>query len=86
MTDLLGVPLKVSKTVPPCTSLTFLGLELDTARQQILLPREKVVSMLCDVEAALRRKSITLGTYNLLLGSSILRVSRFPWAGRFFAG
>ena len=38
----LGVPIAMNKLVPPCTMLTFLGIEIDSARLQCRLPAVKL--------------------------------------------
>ncbi|KAK3106927.1 hypothetical protein FSP39_003200 [Pinctada imbricata] len=38
----LGIPLNDSKTEGPCTSLVFLGLEIDTIAQTIKVPQDKL--------------------------------------------
>ena len=37
----LGVPLAIEKVEGPSTSLTFLGITLDTAKMKIRLPDER---------------------------------------------
>lgn len=38
----IGIPIKQSKTVLPCTSLIFLGIELDSAVMEKRLPQDKL--------------------------------------------
>lgn len=38
----IGLPIKPSKTVLPTTTLTFLGLELDTVKFETRLPQDKL--------------------------------------------
>ena len=38
----LGVPIAIDKLVPPCTMLTFLRIEMDSARLQCRLPADKL--------------------------------------------
>jgi hypothetical protein len=40
--EVLGVPIKNEKTVGPSTTLTFLGIELDTLAMEARLPWDKV--------------------------------------------
>lgn len=42
----LGVQVAEEKTEGPATSLTFLGIELDSQRMQIRLPQEKLTNLL----------------------------------------
>lgn len=80
----IGIPMAPEKTVGPSTLLTFLGIELDTVRQEARLPLEKIQKCLSMVEIFLRRKKVTLeeiqciGLLNLacqviLLGRAFLR-------------
>lgn len=38
MSEDIGIPIKVDKTVYPTTTLTFLGLEIDTFTMELRLP------------------------------------------------
>lgn len=40
----IGLPIKAKKTVYPTTILTFLGLELDTLKFEVILVRESMKS------------------------------------------
>ena len=42
MCDILHVPLRPDKTVTPCRSLCFLGVELDVVANEVRLPPEKI--------------------------------------------
>jgi hypothetical protein len=55
------------KTVGPSTLLTFLGIELDTVRQEARLPLEKIQKCLSMVDMFLRRKKVTLEELQCLL-------------------
>lgn len=59
----IGLPIKPSKTVLPTTTLTFLGLELDTVKFEIRLPQDKLVSLR---EKVLKLKSQTSATLKQL--------------------
>jgi hypothetical protein len=39
-----GVPLAEDKTVEPVEVLTFLGIEFDTIRMELRLPKEKLIA------------------------------------------
>ena len=41
----LGVPVATEKTVGPTTSLTFLGIEVDTNQLEIHLPQDKLLKI-----------------------------------------
>ena len=43
----LGVPLAVEKLAGPATCLEFLGIVIDTAEQELRLPRDKLVRLQC---------------------------------------
>jgi hypothetical protein len=49
------------KTVGPATTLTFLGIELDTEKQEARLPDEKLEKCFYLVEAFLNRKKVIFG-------------------------
>ena len=51
-----GLPLEPNKTIGPASTLTFLGIELDSVALQIRLPADK----LADVQASLRRWRVKL--------------------------
>ena len=38
----VGVPIRTDKTVGPCTCHTFMGLELDSRKMEVRLPKEKL--------------------------------------------
>lgn len=64
----IGLPIKPSKTVLPTTTLTFLGLELDTVKFEIRLPQDKVVSLMEEVLKLKSQKSATLKQLQSLIG------------------
>ena len=43
--DATGTPIDPEKTVVPCTTLTFLGIEIDTVRMQLRLPEDKLARL-----------------------------------------
>ena len=55
----LGVPLAVEKIEGPSTSLTFLGITLDTEQMEIRLPDEKLKRIKDDLQEWLERKKAT---------------------------
>lgn len=65
----LGVPLAQDKTVGPEQTLSFLGIELDTAHMCMRLPRDKVEKCQLMVNEALGKNKITLRALQSLLGS-----------------
>ena len=56
----LGVPMSKEKTFNPSTTLTFLGIELDTLAFQARLPLDKLNKCMVSIEVALTKKNITL--------------------------
>lgn len=65
---LLGIPIAEDKTVLPCTELTFLGLEIDTARQQVRVPHDKLVACRLNLQAAHKKNELSLKQLQSLLG------------------
>ena len=64
----IGIPIKHSKTVKPCRTLTFLGIELDTVLMEARLPADKILkirSLLCSF---LLRSKLTLVEIQSLVG------------------
>ena len=55
----LGVPLALEKVEGPSTSLTFLGIVLDTARMEARLPTDKLCHIRHQVKAWLTRRKAT---------------------------
>ena len=55
----LGVPLAIEKVEGPSTSLTFLGITLDTAKMEIRLPDEKLARIRQSIDQWLPKKKAT---------------------------
>lgn len=55
----LGIPLAVDKVEGPSTSLTFLGIVLDTERMEARLPEEKLSRIRLQLTAWLKKKKAT---------------------------
>ena len=49
----LRVPLAEDKTIEPTTCLTFLGLKIDSAKQMVSVPEEKILGISEKISAAL---------------------------------
>ena len=64
----LGLPIKSEKTVYPCTSLTFLGLELDTVRFEVRLPEDKLHQIKLEIQSFQLKRSATLQELQSLIG------------------
>ena len=65
----LGVPLSAEKTVGPVTKLVFLGLEIDSVKQLVTVPQEKLVSIIDKIQKALKAQKLTLKELQSLVGS-----------------
>ena len=68
MCDIIQVPLKASKTVEPCTEITFLGLKLDSVGKVLILPRDKVSSCQVMIRSMMHKKSIRLRELQSIIG------------------
>jgi len=55
----LGIPLAMKKLESPSTALTFLGIEIDTSRMEIRLPKEKFNHICEDLNYWRGRKKAT---------------------------
>ena len=55
----LGIPLGIEKVEGPSTSLTFLGIVLDTSRMEIRLPSDKLQRIQNELSSWLRKKKAT---------------------------
>ena len=65
----LGVPLAPEKQEGPSTCITFLGIIIDTHRQELRLPREKFERILATLAEWERRKSCTRRELESLIGT-----------------
>ena len=79
----LGFPVAMNKVEGPATTLTFLGLELDSVLQQIRLPQTKLAEMLTELTHWLRRKKTTKRELLSLIGKLAFAARAVP-AGRLF--
>ena len=66
--DTLGVPLAVEKTEGPTTIITFLGLEINSDRQVVRVPQEKLSKLKGKLQRALEASFITLREIQALIG------------------
>ncbi len=64
-----GIPLSEEKAVGPSTSLTYLGLEIDTVRQLVLIPEVKLLAIREKVRSLLQASEITLRELQSVIGS-----------------
>ena len=65
----LGVPLVPEKQEGPSTCITFLGIIIDTHRQELRLPKEKLERILVTLAEWERRKSCTRRELESLIGT-----------------
>ena len=65
----LGVPLAKDKSVGPTTRLVFLGLEIDSVRQEISIPSEKLAKISAKVQEALNSEKMSLRSLQSVIGS-----------------
>ena len=64
----IGIPMAPDKTIGPDTSITFLGIELDTVKQEARLPQDKLSKCLEIICEFLHRKKVTLKELQSLCG------------------
>lgn len=64
----MGIPLNQDKSVQPTTCLIFLGLEIDTIKMQIRIPREKVDELMNLLLFWVSKNKIKLSTLQSLVG------------------
>ena len=55
-----GVPLALDKTDGPNTRMTFLGLVIDTMKQKIQVPSDKIATVMDKLDNALSKRKLTL--------------------------
>ena len=65
----IGVPLAKDKAVGPTTDIVYLGLRIDSIKQQVSVPPEKLQTILEKVEKALNAEKMTLKEIQSLVGS-----------------
>ena len=65
----LGVPLAANKSVGPTSCLVFLGLEIDSIRQTVSIPSDKLEKVTEKIKHALENTTITLKELQSLIGS-----------------
>ena len=79
--DALGIPIATEKLEGPSTTLTFLGIELDTEAMRMCLPREKLERLVASIRGWLGRKACRKRELQSLAGllqhaSSVIRPGR----------
>ena len=68
MANVLGVPIKDEKTVLPCTTLTFVGIELDSEQMEKRLPEDKIVKIKSLLNEFKKRRKVKLVELQSLIG------------------
>ena len=68
MANVLGVPIKEEKTVLPCTTLTFVGIELDSEQMEKRLPVDKIVKIRNLLNDYKKRRKVKLVELQSLIG------------------
>ena len=56
----LRVPLAEEKTTGPCQTIIYLGLEIDSVKQQIRVPVHKVQALRVQIQTILERRKLSL--------------------------
>ena len=64
----IGIPIKHSKTVQSCFSLTFLGIDLDTVLMEARLPADKLAKIRLLLNSYLSRSKLSLVKIQSLVG------------------
>ena len=64
----LGIPMAPEKTVGPSTTLSFVGIELDSISMEARLPHDKIQKCTTFISHFLRRKKVTLKELQSLIG------------------
>ena len=64
-----GVPIAHEKTEGPITTLSYLGLEIDTASRQIRVPRDNIEGLVAKLHEALNREKMPLRGIQSIVGS-----------------
>jgi hypothetical protein len=79
----LGVPIAPHKTMGPLTTITFLGIELDSLRMCARLPVDKLESYSSEIRDIILREKITLRELKSIIGKLQFSTAVIP-SGRAF--
>ena len=79
----LGVPVAHDKVEGPSTTMTFLGLEIDTIHQQLRLPLDKLAELKSELNQWAERKKTTKRELLSIIGKLSFAAKAVP-AGRLF--
>lgn len=64
----VGIPINQSKTVHPCTTISFVGIELDSVLMEKRLPQEKLEKIRAALSLFSRKKKATLKELQSVIG------------------
>jgi hypothetical protein len=64
----IAMPINHDKTVQPCTTLSFVGIEIDTELMEVRLPQDKLHTIRDQLQTMSRRKKATLRELQSLIG------------------
>ena len=65
----LGVPIAHEKTEGPVTEIVFLGLKINTSKQIVTIPAEKLEEMVEKIKLVMNLSKVTLKQLQSLIGS-----------------
>jgi hypothetical protein len=65
----LGVPIAHEKTEGPVTEIVFLGLQINTQKQTVTIPMDKLEEMVQKIKTMLKQKKVTLKQIQSMIGS-----------------
>lgn len=71
----IALPINHGKTVPPCTTLSFLGIEIYSVRMEVRLPQDKLQKVREQLQCMAKRKKATLHELQSLIGLLIFAYS-----------
>jgi hypothetical protein len=77
MSKQIGLPIKADKTVFPTTTLTFVGLDLDSELMEIRLPLDKLGKLKDQFNLFKFKKKSTLRELQSLIGILLASVYKF---------
>ena len=66
--DQLGVPLALDKFIGPTTCLIYLGIEIDTVKQEIRLPKDKFDDLMSILTSCTHTQKVTKRKLLSLIG------------------
>ena len=68
MCEDIGIPISEKKTFYPDTTMSFLGLELDTVNNQVRLPEDKLTRCISEIQDLIRNKSTRIRNLQSVIG------------------